>query len=141
LVFALTGLADRYAASRIFAICSVLGAAFNAAFALASTDLPTRHGLPLMRRSHPGGHLLLGMKLIVSWDPQRAEQSLGLLVGMLCLGTALPHGIRMVGGGVSWQAVMLTSSALALIGAALVWTLGDGRSTGRVVTGWTSPLS
>ena len=29
LLFALTGLADRFAASRIFAVCAVLGAGFN----------------------------------------------------------------------------------------------------------------
>jgi MFS family permease len=39
LVFALAGLADRYAASRIFALCSLAGAALNAAFALASNGL------------------------------------------------------------------------------------------------------
>jgi predicted MFS family arabinose efflux permease len=68
----------------------------------------------------------LGMKLIVSWDPERAGQSLGLLVGMLTLGTALPHGIRMLGGSISWQTVILTSSVLALIGAVVIGWLGDG---------------
>jgi MFS family permease len=39
LTFALTGLADRYPASRIFTVCAVLGALFNAAFAWFSTGL------------------------------------------------------------------------------------------------------
>ena len=39
LVFALSGLADRFAASRIFAVCAVAGAATNAGFALLATGL------------------------------------------------------------------------------------------------------
>ncbi len=68
----------------------------------------------------------LGMKLVVSWAPDRAGNALGWLVGMLALGTALPHLVRGVGVGWSWQAVVLTSSALALAAAYLIWRLGDG---------------
>ena len=126
LTFALTGLADRYPASRIFTICSVLGALFNAGFALASHNLSSAMWFRFAVGVTLAGIYPLGMKLIVSWDPQRAGQSLGLLVGMLTLGTALPHGIRTVGGSISWQAVILTSSALALIGAVVIALLGDG---------------
>src|SRR5258706_10652280 len=126
-VFALTGFADRYPASRIFAVCSVLGALFNAAFAWLSEGLASAMAFRFMVGLTLAGIYPLGMKLIVSWDPQRAGQSLGLLVGMLTLGTALPHGIRMLGGAaLSWQAVILTSSLLALVGAALIVWLGDG---------------
>ena len=37
LTFAVSGLADRYPASRIFAVCAILGALGNAAFALFAT--------------------------------------------------------------------------------------------------------
>jgi predicted MFS family arabinose efflux permease len=66
------------------------------------------------------------MKLVVSWVPERAGAALAQLVGMLTLGTALPHGIRLAGAGWSWQATILVSSALALIAAALIFRLGDG---------------
>jgi MFS family permease len=126
-IFALTGFADRYPASRIFAACSVLGALFNAAFAWLSEGLASAMAFRFIVGLALAGIYPLGMKLIVSWDPQRAGQSLGLLVGMLTLGTALPHGIRMLGGtSVSWQWVILTSSLLALVGAALIVWLGDG---------------
>ncbi len=52
--------------------------------------------------------------------------ALGLLVGMLTLGTALPHGIRALGASLSWQVVIQASSILAVVGAALVYFLGDG---------------
>jgi len=126
LTFALTGLADRFPASRIFTLCSVLGAVFNAAFALLSDGLASAMAFRFLVGLTLAGIYPLGMKLVVSWDPQRAGQSLGLLVGMLTLGTALPHGIRMLGGTISWQLVILTSSLLASIGAALIAWLGDG---------------
>jgi MFS family permease len=124
--FALTGLADRFPASRIFTLCSLLGALFNAGFALFSEGLASAMGLRFAVGIALAGIYPLGMKLIVSWDPARAGQSLGLLVGMLTLGTALPHGIRMLGGGVSWQAVILASSGLALVAAVVIGLLGDG---------------
>ncbi len=37
----------------------------------------------------------LGMKLVVSWVPERSGAALAQLVGMLTLGTALPHGVRL----------------------------------------------
>jgi MFS family permease len=45
LVFAITGLADRFAASRIFAVCALLGALGNAAFALWAAGMAS--GVPL----------------------------------------------------------------------------------------------
>ena len=126
LTFGLTGFADRFPASRIFTVCSLLGAIFNAGFAFASNDLPSAMWFRFAVGITLAGIYPLGMKLIVSWDPLRAGQSLGLLVGMLTLGTALPHGIRMMGGAISWQGVILTSSALAVIGAVVIALLGDG---------------
>jgi predicted MFS family arabinose efflux permease len=126
LTFAISGLADRYPASRIFAVCAILGALGNAAFALFATGMAV--GVPL--RFAVGfclaGVYPLGMKLVVSWVPERAGAALAQLVGMLTLGTALPHGIRLAGAGWSWQATILVSSALALLAAAMIFSLGDG---------------
>ena len=131
LTFAVTGLADRYAASRLFAVASMAGAAANAAFALASGGLASAMAFRFAVGLSLAGIYPLGMKLIVGWDPDRASRSLGWLVGMLTLGTALPHGIRAVGTRLPWQAVILASSALALVGAAIVATLGDGPHLAR----------
>ena len=68
----------------------------------------------------------LGMKMIVGWVGSKSGSALGLLVGMLTLGTALPHGVRALGASLPWQAVIQVSSMLALAGAALVYFLGDG---------------
>ncbi|MFZ9616467.1 MAG: MFS transporter, partial [Fluviibacter sp.] len=72
LTFALSGLADRFDASKIFTTCAIFGALANAAFALLADDLAS--GLPL--RFAVGFSLAgvypLGMKLVVSWVPERA---------------------------------------------------------------------
>ncbi len=90
-------LADRFEASRIFTACALLGALFNALFAFAADGL--MRGLPL--RFAVGfclaGVYPLGMKLVVSWVPERAGTALAQLVGMLTLGSAPPHGVRLAG--------------------------------------------
>jgi len=124
--FSLSGFADRHAASRIFAACACAGGAANAGFALFATGM----GDAVLYRFATGialaGIYPPGMKLVVSWAPARAGEALGWLVGMLTLGTALPHAVRAAGGGLSWNGVVLTSSLLALMAAAMVLRLGDG---------------
>jgi MFS family permease len=138
-VFALSGLADRYAASRIVAACSVLGALSNAGFALAAQGLADAWAWRFVTGLALAGIYPLGMKLVVSWAPDRSGEVLGWLVGMLTLGTALPHAVRAAGAAWPWSYAVLASSALALAGAALVLRLGDGphlkRGMGRPI-GW-----
>lgn len=126
LMFSLTGLADRFRASRIFAWSAVFGAAANAGLACFAGGI----GEAVVYRFATGlalaGIYPLGMKLVVSWVPDRAGHALGWLIGMLTLGTALPHLIRGASGAWAWQVVVLSSSALALIAAAVIALLGDG---------------
>ena len=66
------------------------------------------------------------MKLVVSWAPAKAGNVLGWLVGMLVIGSGLPHFVRGLDVSATWQGVIYTSSALTVIAAAMVWWLGDG---------------
>jgi predicted MFS family arabinose efflux permease len=66
------------------------------------------------------------MKLVVGWAPDRAGQTLAWLVGMLTVGTALPHGLRALGSHWPWEVTILASSLLALVSAGAVLALGDG---------------
>lgn len=124
--FALTGLADRFPASRIFALCALLGAAANAAFALLASDMDSALLLRFCVGLSLAGIYPLGMKMVVSWAPEQASATLAWLVGMLTLGTALPHGIRMAGAHWPWQEVILAASGLALLAGVLIFRLGDG---------------
>ena len=126
LVFALSGLADRFPASRIFFVCALLGAMFNAGFAWLSTGIASAAVFRFAVGICLAGIYPIGMKLIVSWVPQRTGSALAYLVGMLTLGTALPHALRQAGAAWKWQYVISTSSALAVLAALLIYLLGDG---------------
>jgi MFS family permease len=123
---AISGLADRYAASRIFAVAALAGALANAGFALFAANLEQALAWRFAVGLCLAGIYPIGMKLVVSWAPERAGQTLAWLVGMLTFGTALPHGLRALDGGWPWQQVVLASSVLAVIAAAAIFRLGDG---------------
>ena len=130
-LFAVSGLADRFSASRVFGVCAVLGALSNAAFA-GLQDWPVS---ALLMRFVTGlalaGIYPIGMKLVMSWAPERAGQMLGWLVGMLALGSGLPHLIRGSNFQFDWPLVVYSASLLALIGGALVAWQGDGPHHGQ----------
>lgn len=131
LAMALSGLADRFAASRIVFACCVLGAIANAAFLLVWQSYAAALALRFIVGLSLAGIYPLGMKLVIGWTKGAAGGTLALLVGMLTLGTALPHGIRGLGAGVPWQAAMLAASILALLGGLMVLRLGDGPHLAR----------
>jgi MFS family permease len=126
LLFSLSGLADRYRASRIFAASALFGAAANAGFAWFAGGIADGMAYRFATGLALAGIYPLGMKLVVSWVPQQAGLALGWLVGMLTLGTALPHLIRGLGSAWPWQSAVLWSSALALVAAVMITRLGDG---------------
>jgi MFS family permease len=126
LVFAVTGIADRFDASRLFAACALAGAAANAAFAFWAQGLAAGAALRFAVGFALAGIYPVGMKLVVSWEPVRAGEALAWLVGMLTFGTALPHAVRSGGAGWPWQWVAAASSLLALVAAAAIAFLGDG---------------
>ncbi len=126
LVSAATGLADRFGASRMFAASCVAGAATNVALALPGVEYAAAWSLRFAVGLCLAGIYPLGMKMIVQWVGGRPAAALGWLVGMLTLGTAMPHALRASGASWPWEAVLIASSLLALVGAALVAFLGDG---------------
>jgi MFS family permease len=144
-VFSFSGLADRYAASRIFAACALAGAAANAGFALLASGIGDAWTWRFAAGFTLAGVYPVGMKLVVSWAPQRAGEALGWLVGMLTFGTALPHAVRAAGADWTWNAAVLVSSGLAVVAAAMVLGLGDGPHLAKPGAGrrpgWGSVLS
>lgn len=126
IILALSALADRFAASRIFAIAAVAGAISNALLVMANGDLQLMLVLRFITGMTLAGIYPIGMKLVVGWAPDKKALVLGWLVGMLTLGTALPH---LIGGFVdqnNWHWVIYSASCLALIAAVSIYYLGDG---------------
>ena len=126
LLAGLSGLADRYRASRIFLASTIVGALANAAFALWAGSLGSALALRFIVGLALAGIYPLGMKLVMSWTRGDSGAALALLVGMLTLGTALPHGVRALSADLPWQVAVLCSSAFAVAGGLMVRWLGDG---------------
>jgi MFS family permease len=121
-----SGLADAFRAHHVFAASAVFGAAANAGFLWLSAGLPAAIAFRFATGLALAGVYPLGMKLVVSWAPDRAGSALGWLVGALTAGTALPFLARAIGGDEYWREAVLASSVLALVGAGLVVTVGEG---------------
>jgi MFS transporter, DHA1 family, inner membrane transport protein len=124
LVFALLMLADRFAPPRVFLVCSLLGALVNAVMLMAQGQLwllaASRFGVGFLL----AGVYPVGMKIAASWYREKLGAAMGILIGALVLGTALPHGLRALAGGsgislpghAPWQAVVIGVSVLAALG-------------------------
>jgi MFS family permease len=123
---AASGLADAFRSHHVFAASAVFGAAANAGFLVLSDGPAAAIAFRFATGLALAGVYPLGMKLVVSWAPDRAGAALGWLVGALTVGTAIPFLSRAVGGDVYWREAVLTSSALAVVGGGLVVTVGEG---------------
>ncbi len=126
LIFALSGIADRFRPSHLFTACALLGALFNTAFAVLAHSIWMGSALRFLVGICLAGIYPIGMKLIMTWDPQNASSRIAQLVGMLTLGTAIPHATRYFGVDWPWQEVILFSSFLAVIAMGIIFWLGDG---------------
>jgi len=126
LFIATTGLADRFRASRIFAVSCLFGALINACFIAVAESTWASLVLRFMTGLCLAGIYPLGMKLAIGWTPKHTGAALAWLVGMLTLGTALPHLLRGSTPGMPWAWPLLGASVLSLLGGALILTLGDG---------------
>jgi MFS family permease len=126
LLLALTGLADAFPASRVFAVACLLGAAANLGFAWVSPTLTHALVWRFVTGLALAGIYPLGMKLVVTWMPGHSGFALGWLVGSVSLGTSLPFLLRALGGNQHWQWLTSIASVLTLLAAGLVHWLGDG---------------
>ncbi|MGC8472562.1 MAG: MFS transporter [Acidimicrobiales bacterium] len=115
----LTALADRFDARRVLALSALLAAGVNALFTVSSS---WEMGMVLRMLTGVAmvGVYPVAVKLVAEWSPRHRGSAVGILVGALTVGSALPHLILFFGISAPWQSVVLASSALALLGAGIV---------------------
>src|SRR5688572_32591424 len=127
LVFALLAVSDRYSPRATFLACALLGAACNASAVLAGEHMALLLGTRFATGFFLAGIYPVGMKIASGWYRHDLGKALGLLVGAVVVGTALPHLIRGLGQSLPWQTVMLSVSAIAALGGLLMyWLVPDG---------------
>jgi MFS family permease len=124
LASAVLNLSDRIDTRKLFAICAVIAAAANAAIPLLDVDFSAALGLRILTGICLAGVYPPGMKLMATWCKQDRGLGIGLLVGALTFGSALPHLLNAwqilgASGPDSWRLVLYLTSALALAAAIL----------------------
>lgn len=125
LMIAITGIADRFPASRIFSCAAILGALFNLCFAWLANQIVEGMFYRFCVGMSLAGIYPIGMKLAVQWAPEKKAQVLSLLIAMLTLGTALPYALNGLASNLNWQYVMSLASLLAMLAALMIYHLGD----------------
>src|SRR5215467_11875991 len=119
LTFALFNIPDIFNPIRVFVASAIAAAAANAGFAWAAP-----HPFPAILLRGATGFFLAGvyppgMKIIAGWFQKGRGLALGIMIGALTVGSAVPHGVNSF-GGIPWRAVVLIGSAQALIAALVV---------------------
>src|SRR5262249_57798836 len=91
----------------------LLGACCNAAIAVAPSA-----GAIIALRFCTGAALAWvyppGMKIAAGWFLERRGTALGVVVGAVGLGSALPHLLAWLGTGIPWRSLVAASSAMAV---------------------------
>jgi MFS family permease len=117
--FALFNIPDIFNPIAVLAVSSILAAAANAGFAFVA-----EHPVPAILMRGATGFFLAGvyptgMKIIAGWFQQGRGLALGIMIGALTVGSALPHGVNSF-GGIAWRGVVLIGSGFALVAALIV---------------------
>ena len=127
LVFSVLGLADRFSPSKIFFWSSLAGSCVN----LVALVDPSSYPLVIMSRCLVGFFLAgiypVGMKIAADWKKEGLGNWLGALVGALVLGTAFPHGMKLLPGFIEPTILLISISLLSVLGGTMVlFGVGDG---------------
>jgi MFS family permease len=119
LVSALLTLSDRWSARRL-----VAGSAWLAGLATLGVAFAPGPGAGITLRMLTGAALAgvypPGMKIVAGWYREGRGLAIGVLVGALTLGSALPHLVRWAVPAEHWRPVLVMAAAAAFVGGLLV---------------------
>lgn len=139
LLFALTLWADRFPPRRVFFLCALLGALSNLAALWLPPDLAALSFTRFLTGVCLAGIYPVGMKIAAGWYREGLGAALGLMIGALVVGTALPHGLEAVVSAqwhLPWQAVLITVSCVAALGGVILMAgVPDGPHVARFARG------
>ncbi|MGH1489747.1 MAG: MFS transporter [Acidimicrobiales bacterium] len=122
-ISSITTMADRIPARRLLLFGTIGAAAANVGVVLGNG-----YGPALGFRFATGVFLAAvyppSLKAMSSWYRQGRGFALGVMIGALTLGSALPHLINAL-GGLGWRATLLTASALTMVGGLIAEFVAD----------------
>ncbi len=124
--FALFTISDRYSPSKVFFVSALIAGIFNLGISLPDIDTSTVLILRLFTGFFLAGIYPVGMKIASDYYQGGLGKSLGLLVGALVLGTALPHLLKELTLDFSWRYVIYTTTAFSFLGGLIISLVPDG---------------
>jgi MFS family permease len=120
LVYAILLIADRFSSSAVFFWSSILAATANLCIVLSGNGITEVLLLRFLTGFFLAGIYPVGMKIASDHFEKGLGKALGLLVGALVVGTALPHAIKSQAGFVQWETVLYITSGLSVSGGAIM---------------------
>ena len=119
LLSALLTLSDRWSARRLVAGCACLAGLATLGVAFAPGP-GAGIALRMLTGAALAGVYPPGMKIVAGWYREGRGLAIGVLVGALTLGSALPHLVRWAVPAGQWRPVLIIAAAAAFVGGLLV---------------------
>jgi len=129
LISAMLTLADRYPPSKLFAVCAFVGAAANGAILFFEPTSMVVIVLRFITGMTLAGVYPVGMKIASSWARGDTGFLVGVLVGALTVGSALPHLFNVL-GGIDWRFTIGAATVAELIAAGAILMVKAGPNLG-----------
>jgi MFS family permease len=119
-------LADRFENRTLIVAGALAGSMFNAAIPLLRSGPVLTISLRVLTGAALAGVYPPGMKVIATWCKQDRGLGIGILIGALTVGSAMPHLLNVAPlfgrtGAPPWQSILLMSSAMAVIACIIGW--------------------
>lgn len=123
LIFSVFAISDRFSPSRVFFACAMLNALINLAICIDGINITGLLLCRLLTGFFLAGIYPVGMKIAADYYQQGLGKSLGFLLGALVLGTAFPHLLKSITGGLPWKYVIYSTSLLSVLGGVCILLL------------------
>ena len=121
LLFALFTISDRFSPSLVFVVSAICSAIFNLLLVLQFNTMASLVIWRFLTGFFLAGIYPVGMKIAADYFEKGLGRVLGLLVGALVLGTALPHLLKGLNTESSWRWVVYGTSILSVLGGIMVF--------------------
>src|SRR3954471_10502612 len=128
LALAVSAAADVLPARLLFFTGATVAAAANLGFAFLARDAATALPFRVLTGLALAGVYPIGLKVLAAWCRRERGLAIGVLVGALTVGSALPYLLRAVGAsrGLDWHVTVAGASLLGIVGGSIV--LAGGRN-------------
>lgn len=119
LLSAIFGLSDRFQARTFFMASALAGALVNSLLLFADSPF---EGILLrfLTGAALAGVYPVAVKVLTLWFPKHRGLAIGIVIGALTLGSALPHLLALLVSNINWKMVIVLSSILSALAALIM---------------------